>query len=54
MQIPEALSVGADYGLIVLDDAPPEAWRLAFHILSPAGQAVLAEYGFDAPGLPEE
>ena len=54
VQIPETLSVGADYGLIVLDGAPPEAWKLAFHILSPAGQAVLADYGFDAAAVPKE
>lgn len=53
VQIPEALSVGADYGLIVLEGAPPEAWRLAMHIFSPAGQAVLAGYGFDAAALPK-
>jgi molybdenum ABC transporter molybdate-binding protein len=53
VQIPEALSVGADYGLIVLEGAPPEAWRLAMHILSPAGQSVLAAYGFDAAALPK-
>ncbi len=52
--IPEALSVGADYGLIVLNDAPREAWQLAFYILSPAGQSVLADFGFDAPGLAKE
>ncbi len=54
VQIPEALSVGADYGLIVLNDAPREAWQLAFYILSPAGQSVLADFGFDAPGLAKE
>lgn len=54
VQVPEALSVGADYGLIVLDDAPVDAWKLAMHILSPAGQSVLAEYGFDAAALPKE
>ncbi|ETX16390.1 molybdate ABC transporter substrate-binding protein [Roseivivax halodurans JCM 10272] len=54
VHVPESLSVGADYGLIVLDGAPDAAWRLAFHILSPAGQSVLADYGFDAPGLPRE
>ncbi|SFE69848.1 molybdate ABC transporter substrate-binding protein [Roseivivax sediminis] len=54
VQVPGALSVGADYGLMVLDGAPDAAWRLAFHILSPAGQAVLADYGFDAPSLPKE
>lgn len=53
VQVPEALSVGADYGLIVLDGAPAEAWRLALYILSPAGQAVLADYGFDTAALPE-
>lgn len=53
VQIPDPTSVGADYGLIVLDGAPPEAWKLAPHILSPAGQAVLAEYGFDAAAVPK-
>ncbi len=52
--IPSELSVGADSGLIVVDGAPPEAWRLALHILSPDGQATLASHGFEAPGLPEE
>lgn len=54
VQVPEALSVGADYGLIVLDGAPLDAWKLALHILSPAGQSVLAAYGFDAAALPKE
>lgn len=54
VQVPRALSVGADYGLIVLDGAPAEAWRFAMHILSPAGQSVLVEYGFDAAALPKE
>lgn len=52
--VPPELAVGADYGLIVLDRAPPEAWRLALYILSPEGQAVLNRYGFDTGGLPEE
>jgi molybdate transport system substrate-binding protein len=46
------LSVGADYGLIVLDNAPSEAWRLALFILSPEGQRILADYGFVVAGLP--
>ena len=54
VQVPQALSVGADYGLIVLDGAPAGAWKLAMHILSPAGQSILAEYGFDAAALPKE
>ncbi|GAA4216106.1 molybdenum ABC transporter molybdate-binding protein [Sagittula marina] len=45
--VPEALSVGADYGLIVLNDAQEGAQALADYILSPAGQAVLGDYGFD-------
>ncbi|MEZ5653158.1 MAG: molybdate ABC transporter substrate-binding protein [Burkholderiaceae bacterium] len=50
--LPASLSVGADYGLTVMNDAPSGAWKLAMFILSPAGQKVLASYGFDAPGLP--
>ncbi|MBF9051967.1 molybdate ABC transporter substrate-binding protein [Roseobacter sp. HKCCD9010] len=52
--VPEALSVGADYGLIVLDGAPESAWTLARHIRSPAGQSVLAEHGFDTAAASEE
>lgn len=51
--MPEALAVFADYGLLLLDPRP-EAARLAFFILAPAGQAILARHGFDAPGLPKE
>ena len=50
--VPSELAVGADYGLMVLNDAPTDAWKLAFYILSPAGQAVLARYGFDVSALP--
>ncbi len=50
--LPADLSVGADYGLIVLDGAPPEAWKLALYILSPAGQALLARHGFESGALP--
>jgi ABC-type molybdate transport system substrate-binding protein len=49
--VPEALSVGADYGLILLSDRP-EAVRFAMFLLSPAGQAILDRHGFVAPGLP--
>jgi ABC-type molybdate transport system substrate-binding protein len=52
--IPAALAVGADYGLMVLDGAPSEAWRLALHIVSPAGQKILAGYGFESSALPSE
>lgn len=52
VRIPPQLSVGAEYGLMVLGDASPAAWPLALYILSPAGQKILAGYGFDAPTLP--
>lgn len=45
--IPANLSVGADYGLIVLNNAPEGAQALADYILSPQGQAVLESFGFD-------
>ena len=51
--IPEELAVGADYGLLVRNDAAADAWRLAMYILSPAGQEVLNSYGFQAVGLPK-
>lgn len=45
--IPSDLSVGADYGLMVLAGAPERAWNLADHILSEEGQKILAAYGFE-------
>jgi molybdate transport system substrate-binding protein len=51
--IPEQLSVAADYGLIVSNGAPNEAWRLALYILSPEGQKILKEYGFQATSIPK-
>lgn len=51
--LPKELAVGADYGLTVLNDAPEAAWKLAFYILSTSGQQILADHGFDAPGLIE-
>ncbi|SOB96450.1 molybdate ABC transporter substrate-binding protein [Stappia indica] len=50
VHLPSALAVGADYGLTVMDGASGDAWKLALYILSPAGQEILADYGFDAPG----
>ena len=47
--LPEALSVGANYGLTVLKGAPKSADAFAAYILSPDGQAILQGYGFDAP-----
>ncbi len=46
--IPTTINVGADYGLIVLKDAPQAATALAAFIRSGAGQAHLSKYGFGA------
>ncbi len=51
--LPDALAVGADYGLTVMADASPSAYRFAMFILSSEGQRILAAYGFSVPGLPE-
>ncbi len=51
--LPPQLAVSADYGLMVMNGAPEAAWRFALYVLSPAGQAILAEYGFDAVNLPQ-
>jgi molybdate transport system substrate-binding protein len=52
---PPALSVGADYGLTVLHGDPARetaAFRFAFYLLSPDGQAVLSRFGFITPYEP--
>ncbi len=54
VRIPEDLSVGADYGLLVRNGAPSEAWRLAMYILSPEGQKILRKYGFEASAMAKE
>lgn len=49
VQLPEALAVGADYGLTVLESASTGAQDLAQFILAPEAQKILAEYGFRPP-----
>ena len=49
VELPEALSVGADYGLTVISGGPAAAQDFAEFILSSEGQKILASYGF-APG----
>jgi molybdate transport system substrate-binding protein len=44
----------ADYGLTVSHKAGTAAAEFALFVLSPAGQQVLADYGFIAIGLPSE
>ncbi len=51
LELPDALSVGADYGLAVLSPRF-EAGRLAMFLLSPPGQAVLAGHGFTPVAAP--
>jgi len=46
VQVPEALAVGADYGLVVIRGSRPAAERLAQYVLSAPGQAILSKYGF--------
>lgn len=52
--VPDELAVGADYGLSILTPDHPAATRLALYILSPPGQRILADYGFDAPGVTDD
>ncbi|MEZ9197586.1 molybdate ABC transporter substrate-binding protein [Shewanella sp. 10N.286.54.B9] len=49
VQLPKELAVGANYGLVVLKAAKPDAWKLAMFVLSEKGQSILANYGFNAP-----
>jgi molybdate transport system substrate-binding protein len=51
--LPDELAVGADYGLTVIANVPPDAYRFAMSILSADGQRTLAKYGFSAPTLPQ-
>jgi molybdenum ABC transporter molybdate-binding protein len=46
VELPESLAVGADYGMTLLAGASPAAVRFSTFLLSPAGQGVLARYGF--------
>lgn len=54
VDLPDNIAVGADYGLTVMTGASEGAYRLALFILSPDGQAILAQHGFSAPNHPAE
>lgn len=54
LPLPEALAVGADYGLTLANGASPNAAKLAMFMLSADGQRILARHGFSAPALPKE
>jgi ABC-type molybdate transport system substrate-binding protein len=49
--LPDALAIGADYGLVVTLDASAQAHRFALFVLSQDGQRILARHGFAAPNL---
>ena len=51
VQLPDALAVGADYGLTVMNGGSVPAYQFALFILSAEGQRTLAKHGFAAPGL---
>ena len=46
VQIPAELNVGADYGMIVLKDAPAPAAAISLSSVSDWGQAILMKHGF--------
>jgi ABC-type molybdate transport system substrate-binding protein len=47
--LPEAIAVGADYGLTVINGASANAGKLAAFILGADGQKILAKHGFAPP-----
>lgn len=52
ISLPAALAIEANYGLTILKDSNQDrAAHFAFFILSPQGQKILANHGFDAPLL---
>jgi molybdenum ABC transporter molybdate-binding protein len=53
LPLPDALAVGADYGLTVMNGASAAAYKFAMFILSAEGQRTLAKHGFAAPALPQ-
>ena len=52
LAIPEALAVGASYGMTVLEGARPVAQRFALFIVSIPAQEVFVRHGFTPVGMP--
>jgi molybdate transport system substrate-binding protein len=50
--IPDALAVGASYGMTVLNDARPAAQKFALFVLSIPAQETFARHGFTPVGAP--
>jgi molybdate transport system substrate-binding protein len=46
IQLPEALAVGTEYGMTVMNGASAAATRLSKFIHSAPGQEILAKHGF--------
>jgi molybdate transport system substrate-binding protein len=53
VSMPDALAVGANYGLTVTNAAPSSAYQLALFVLSTEGQGILSKHGFAVTGLPQ-
>ncbi len=54
VSVPDALAVGAEYGLTVVNGARPEAGRFAAYIRSPMGRMILVRHGFGLPPAPRK
>jgi len=50
--LPDNLRVGPEYGVALLESAQSQGAALMLYILSPAGQATLAQHGFTPVALP--
>ncbi|MBD0264981.1 MAG: substrate-binding domain-containing protein [Tolypothrix sp. T3-bin4] len=53
VELPENLTVKANYGMTLMNNASSYGVMLAMYILSPVGQDILAKYGFYSPLLLE-
>jgi len=49
--LPDALGVGADYGLTVMEPSLARRVPVRAVLLSTEGQGLLAKHGFASPGL---
>ena len=52
IDLPDALAVGADYGITVMNGAAASADAFVRFVLSPDGQRILASHGFDSSTRP--
>ena len=54
VNIPPELKIVADYGLVVLENAPPAAVEFARFIVRDEGQSILTSYGFGRADPPDD